>query len=63
MEEFKVGDKIYIDRVDDDNGEDWQIRMYEGREGVITYIDAIGQLHGTWGGLALNPKIDILSKV
>jgi len=63
MEEFKVGDKIYIDRVDDNNGSDWQIRMYEGREGVITHIDAIGQLHGTWGGIALNPKIDILSKV
>lgn len=36
-------------------GED---NSYDGREGEITYIDAIGQLHGTWGGLAIIPEAD-----
>lgn len=55
---YKIGDKIRIIAVDDNNGDDWQIRLYNGREGVITMIDSIGQLFGTWGGLAINPKID-----
>ena len=32
---------------------------YAGREGVIEHIDALGQLHGTWGGLAILPDQDI----
>lgn len=31
---------------------------YEGREGVIEYVDDIGQLHGNWGGLAVIPEED-----
>lgn len=31
---------------------------YSGRTGEITHIDAIGQLHGTWGGLAIIPQED-----
>lgn len=31
---------------------------YTGRIGVVTHIDSIGQLHGTWGGLALIPEED-----
>ena len=31
---------------------------YNGREGEVTHIDDIGQLHGSWGGLAIDPKID-----
>lgn len=27
---------------------------YSGREGVVRSIDSIGQIHGSWGGLALN---------
>ena len=26
---------------------------YTGREGVVRSIDDIGQIHGSWGGLAL----------
>jgi hypothetical protein len=26
---------------------------YSGREGVVRSIDDIGQIHGSWGGLAL----------
>ena len=30
--------------------------QYNGREGYATYIDDMGQIHGTWGGLALQPN-------
>lgn len=48
----KVGDKIRIIHL---TGED---SRYDGREGTVEYIDAIGQLHGTWGGLAVIPEED-----
>ena len=32
--------------------------QYDGRIGVVTDIDGIGQLHGTWGGLAVFPGED-----
>ena len=47
----KVGDTI---RIIDMMGEP----HYRGRVGVVTSIDAIGQLHGTWGGLAVVPSDD-----
>ncbi len=47
----KVGDKIKILQM---QGEP----QYEGKEGVIQYIDALGQLHGTWGGCAVIPETD-----
>lgn len=31
---------------------------YTGKRGMIEYIDDIGQLHGTWGGLAINAEFD-----
>lgn len=48
---FKVGDKIRITSM---KGEP----SYEGRVGIIEYIDDINQLHGTWGGLAVVPEVD-----
>lgn len=53
---YKVGDKIHITRME---GEP----QYDGKEGVIVDIDSIGQLHGTWGGCALIPEVDIFEKV
>ena len=44
--EYKVGDRIRIIRM---AGEP----QYSGREGLITNIEDIGQLHGTWGGCAV----------
>lgn len=32
---------------------------YSGKNGVIKTIDSMGQLHGTWGGLAVIPEEDI----
>ncbi len=42
----KVGDKIRIINM---SGEP----QYTGREGIVEFIDGIGQIHGTWGGCAL----------
>lgn len=50
----KVGDTIRIEYMD---GEP----QYCGREGVVKSIDDIGQLHGTWGGLAVVPGTDIFT--
>lgn len=51
MNKVKVGDKIRIIKMTDEPS-------YEGREGIVEYIDDIGQLHGTWGGLAIVPEAD-----
>ena len=32
---------------------------YAGKYGTIIHIDDIGQLHGTWGGCALIPELDV----
>lgn len=48
---FKIGDKIRIIQM---KGEP----AYEGRTGIIEYIDDQNQLHGTWGGLAIIPEVD-----
>lgn len=32
--------------------------QYAGKVGVVTSIDDIGQLHGTWGGCAVIPGVD-----
>jgi hypothetical protein len=31
---------------------------YTGKQGIIKSVDGIGQLHGSWGGLAVNPSVD-----
>ena len=57
--EFSVGEKIQIIKMDDDFAGD----RYNGKTGTIEYIDSLGQLHGTWGGLAIIPEIDIVIKI
>ena len=32
--------------------------QYTGKIGTVQHIDSIGQIHGTWGGLALQPEYD-----
>ena len=49
---YKVGQRIRIIHLE---GEDTR---YDSKEGVIEHIDAIGQLYGTWGGLAVIPEAD-----
>ena len=53
VEKVKKGDPI---RMNDYGGKDLQARMYNGRLGVVEYIDSLVQLHGTWGGIAIIPK-------
>ena len=49
-----VGDQLVILYMNDEHG-----YAYEGRVGRVTDIDSIGQIHGTWGSLALIPETDI----
>ena len=60
---FNVGDKIRIVRMDDSNGKDIEACRYNGLEGTVEYIDDMGQLHGTWGCLAVVPEIDEVRKI
>ena len=51
MDKIKIGDRIkIINMVNEPH--------YKDREGVVTHIDDAGQIHGTWGGCAIIPKID-----
>ena len=55
--EIKVGDHIRIIHL---KGE---VSTYDGKEGIVRSIDSIGQLHGTWGGLAVIPEEDEFEKI
>lgn len=57
MNTFEIGNEI---RIEEMKGEP----DYNMRTGIIESIDDTGQLHGTWGGVALdlmNDKIHLLS--
>ena len=47
----QIGDKIKIIYM---KGEP----NYAGKEGIVKTIDDFGQLHGTWGGLAVITDMD-----
>lgn len=53
---FQTGDWIYIEKMPD-------APHYNHRCGQITYIDDMMQLHGTWGGLAVNLDVDTVVKI
>jgi len=46
-----VGDRIRIEYMEDEP-------RYWGKVGNVKRIDDMGQLHGTWGGLAVNLDVD-----
>lgn len=52
----KVGDTIRIIQMKGEVG-------YGGKEGKVTVVDGIGQLHGTWGGLAVIPGEDVFEVI
>ncbi len=58
MDKINIGDTILIVRMDDDGGKDLQAKRYDGKTGVVESIDSLGQIHGTWGGLSVIPKVD-----
>ena len=49
---IKIGDKILIISM---SGEP----QYSGVIGTVIHVDDMGQIHGTWGGCALIPGVDI----
>ena len=49
--EFKIGMKIRIINMKDEP-------QYNNKIGIIEKIDDLGQLHGTWGSLAVIPELD-----
>ena len=56
MERITVGTKVEIIEM---KGEP----NYTGKTGTVTHIDDAGQLHGTWGGLAIIPEVDIFKVI
>ena len=57
MEEYcgvRVGDRIRIEYMADEP-------RYWGKVGTVKSIDDIGQLHGTWGGLAVDLEVDTIA--
>ena len=51
--EYTVGMKIQIIEMDNEPN-------YNNKIGIIEHIDDLGQLHGSWGSLAIIPEIDII---
>ena len=51
MKKANIGDKLKIIKM---VGEP----QYTGKIGIVQSVDSIGQIHGTWGGLALQPEHD-----
>ena len=52
MDNIKIGDTIKIIKMESEP-------QYTDCEGVVTHIDDVGQMHGTWGGCAIILKVDI----
>lgn len=48
----KVGDKIRIIKLN----MAFSPEDYEGKEGYVTEIGALKELHGTWGDFMITPK-------
>ena len=51
MNKVNIGDTIKIINME---GEP----QYTDRVGIVTHIDDVGQIHGTWGGCALISSVD-----
>ena len=49
----KPGTRIRITKLEDPFDS-----TYPGREGIVKFIDDAGQLHGSWGFLAVVPESD-----
>ena len=48
----EIGSVILIIEMKEENN-------YSGKYGKVLHIDDMGQIHGTWGGCALIPGVDI----
>lgn len=62
----RIGTEIHIIHVDDKttrsaafpDGIDHQASSLNGKTGVVTSIDDVDSLRGTWGSLAVLPDVD-----
>lgn len=55
---MKIGDKVKIIQMNDNNGKDWQATAMNGVEAIINFIDDAGQVHLEGYGIALIPGVD-----
>ena len=51
-----LGKKIRINHLFGE--ENYSGNSYDGKEGICNHVDDSGQLHGTWGGLGIQPEHD-----
>ena len=58
VKEPEIGDDIIIFKLSGEKTADYVLR-----KGTIKKIDDSGQLHGTWGGLAVIPEKDVFAIV
>jgi hypothetical protein len=56
-ETIYLGKKIRINHLQCEAG------RYDGKEGVVTRIDDMGNLHGSWGGLSVIVEEDDFSVI
>ena len=63
MDKINIADTIIIVRLADDGGKDLQAKSYDGTTGAVESVDSLGQIHATWGGLALIPGTDEFRKI
>ena len=56
LREKYIGKKVRVNILDD-----WNPIL--NKTGIVEYVDDMGQLHGTWGGLAVIPDIDDIELV
>ena len=66
VQDIKVGDKLRIVNMKYNpsiKGDKEACEAHKVKEGRVTMIDSIGQMHGTWGGLAVIPDEDEFVKV
>ena len=52
LDMVKTGDKVHIIYMKNEP-------LYNDAVGIVTLIDDAGQIHGTWGGCALIPGVDL----
>jgi len=55
---YPIGCKVMVDHMSDPYNP-----VPSGTIGTVKHIDSIGQLHGTWGGLALIYGVDKFHKI
>ena len=56
-EKIYLGKKVRIDHLQGEDG------RYDGKEGTVTRVDDMGDLHGSWGGLSIIVDSDNFSVI